>query len=439
MTRRKNPIERRIDRVSDQWTEFAELLDARLLCWLAKGDERPIVDAFIGVESDEEAGTMPDLFVRLGSPFTDTEPYGVALRGELWNNAEALRAGLSSPEMPPWSPPGWDGRESDTLLFVRTCASFIQHFRLPAHLGLLLEPADVSDIGAFQLWLQQAIAIAPANLRFIMVDDATAPELAPLVRAEPVRVVARPLDLDMAGARLQLSQEAGNLDTPGGKFRHLFVKLTSALGERDITAALGYGQLALAITAAQGWFALAVPVHFALGAALSGSGRNEEANQHYGSAELAATQGERAGDAACTKLKPQARMVRGGLMINMRMYRLAAGLFEDTVPMATAAGDARMVLDCYRLASFSYEQDGQYDEAWKAGVDGLSYARNLDRETLDTSTFAYLGEGLMRLARRPEYSASGLRIEREIVGLLGRTDWRPTGRVPPGKAARPSS
>jgi hypothetical protein len=422
---RKNPIERRVDRVSDQWTEFAEAPNARLLCWIAKPDERPMVDAFIGVESDGEAGTLPDLFLRLRSPFAASPPYGVALRGEIWEQAESLQAGMDPPPKTRWAPPEWDRRESDVAFLVRTCGSFIEHFKLPAHLALLLEPGGVSDVGAFQVWLQQAIGLAPANVRFIVVDDSEARELAPLVRAEPVRVAARLLDLDMAGARLQLSQEAGNLDTPGGKFRHLFVKLTNALGAKDVQGALGYGQMALAITAAQGWFALAVPVHFALGAALAGLGRTEEANQHYGSAEIAATEGERAGDATCTKLKPQARMVRGGLLINMRMYRLAAQVFTETVPMAVAAADPRMVLDCYRLASFSYEQDGQYDKAWQLGVDGLGHAHKMDKEALNTSTLPYLGEGLMRLTRRPEYSGSGLRIEREMVALLGRTDWQP--------------
>jgi hypothetical protein len=435
---RKNPIERRVDRVSDQWVEFAEAPNPRLLCWLAKADERPMVDAFIGVESDEQAGTLPDLFLRLRAPFMPAPPYGVLLRGELCDQARALEDGAERPASARWAAPEHDRRESDVAFLVRTCVAFAQHFELPGHLALLLEPEAVSDPGAFLVWLQQAIGFAPANVRLIVVDDAEAPALSALVKAEPVRIVARPLDLDMAAARLQLSQEAGGLDTPGGQFRHLFVKLTNALGANDIQGALGYGQLALGITAAQGWFALAVPVHFALGAALAGLGRSEEANQHYGSAEIAATEGERAGDATCTKLKPQARMVRGGLLINMRLFRMAAQLFVETIPMAIAAGDARMALDGYRLASFCYEQDGQYDKAWQQGVDGLAYARTLDKETAGTSTVAYLGEGMMRLAKRPEYSSASLRIEREMVALTGRTDWRPTAHLPPDQARPPS-
>jgi hypothetical protein len=123
-------------------------------------------------------------------------------------------------------------------------------------------------------------------------------------------------------------------------------------------------------------------------------------------------------------------MVRGGLLVSIRQFAPASQLFLDTIPLATAAGDPRMVLDCYRLAAFSFEQSGEYEKSWKTGTDGLGYAGKLDAETRQSSTLPYLGEGMMRLTQRPEYSAASLRIEREMVALLGRTDWRPTTAAP---------
>jgi hypothetical protein len=218
----------------------------------------------------------------------------------------------------------------------------------------------------------------------------------------------------------------------------LFVKLSNALGDAKLPEAMGFGQAALAIAGAHHWYALAVPIHFALGAALAGVGRSTEANERYLSAELAATEGEKAGDPVCQKLRAQARMVRGGLLVSIRQFPHAAKLFEETVPLATAAGDPRMVIDCYRLASFSYEQNGEPEKAWQSGVDGLGYANKVDPETRQTSTLAYLGDGMMRLTQRPEYSAASLRIEREMVALLGRTDWRPQSAAPPAPVANPA-
>jgi hypothetical protein len=425
MAARKNPVQRRLDLVHDEWVAFAELPAARVLCWQVTPDETSMVEAFVAVESDERGGELPDLFVRLLSPFDAATPYGLALRGEFLELARALHAGLDSPEQAAWLAPNYERGEDDVAFWVRTCASFSQHYRLPGLLATLLLPGGIADAGAYQLWLQRLAAQLPSSVRAVVLDDARTPGFATLVKAEPVRVVAKPLALDMPGARLELSSEAGGLETPGGQFRHLFVQLTNALGASKLPEAIGFAQAALGIAAAQRWFALAVPVQFSLGAAFAGQGRATEANERYLAAELAAAEGEKAGDPACTQLRAQARMVRGGLLVSIRQFPAAAQLFIETIPVAESTGDPRMVLDCYRLASFSYEQSGAHEKAWQTGIDGLGYAHKLDLETRQTTTLPYLGEGMMRLSQRPEYQAARLRIEREMVALTGRTDWQP--------------
>lgn len=431
MASRRNPIERRIGLIHDHWVEFAELPAARVLCFLAKPDEVRMVDAFVATESDERAGTLPDLFVELSSSFDVSFPYGYAACEEFVRIAAELHAGLEDPATAPWKPPEAARGEEDVALWVKTCESFCQHYALPGHLAVLLRPTAVSHPDTFQLWLQRWAMLAPENVRAILVDDGDHPVFEPLVKVEPERVIARRLDLDMAGARLELSQGAGGLDTPGGRFRHAFVKLSNALESGKLAEAQAFGKAALGIAQAQKWFALAVPVHFSLGAALAGEGKGTEASAEYLKAEIAAAEGEEVGDPVCTKLRAQARMARGGLLVALRQYQPAAELFTNTLPLATAAEDPRMVLDCYRLASFSYEQDGSTAPAWQAGLDGLRYAKTLDPETCKRSTLPYLGEGLMRMTRRSEYSGSGPVIEKEMVTLLGTTDWRPKVSAPP--------
>jgi len=435
MSARKNPIERRLELVHDEWLDFSELPEARVLCLLVTPDEIPMVDAFVAVESHEQAGSLPDLFVRLVSPFDAQTPYGFALCGEFAPIAEAMHEGLEDPATPAWSPPRANRGEDDVSLWVRTCVSFADHYQIPAQFAALLEPSTLSDLGQFTLWLQRFAQQAPARIRAVVLDDVKAPQLTPLVTAEPVRVVAEPLELDMPGARLELSQEAGGLDTPGGKFRHLFVQMSNALGESKLPEAEAFGNQALAITQAQGWFGLAVPIHFALGAANAGAGQAPVANERYVKAELAAIEGEKAGDVTCTKLRAQARMARGGLLVGIGQYLAAATLFTETIPFATAAEDPRMVLDCYRLTSFCYEGAQKYPEAWQAGSDGLGYATKLDQETRQTSNLPYLGEGMLRIAARPEFNAT-LRVEREMVALLGKTDWRPQTSAAAGAPAQ---
>ena len=61
----KNPVERRIDVLRGHYRAFAASQEARLLCFCVSRDEAPMVDAFIELESDERAGEIPDLFLRL--------------------------------------------------------------------------------------------------------------------------------------------------------------------------------------------------------------------------------------------------------------------------------------------------------------------------------------------------------------------------------------
>lgn len=435
-SKKKNPIEWRLDLIHNSWVEFGALPDARVLCWLVMPDEVRMVEAFIAVASDERGGTLPDLFVQLGSPFEAPHGYGFALCGEFAGIAKRLHAGLDDPATPEWSAPQAKPGEDDVSLWLRTSASFHQHYQLHGDFVTVLQPSAIADAAAFQIWLQRFAAAAAKHQRLIVLDHVKAPGLTPLVQAEPVRVVAKPLDLDMANARLEISENAGNLDTPGGQFRHLFVQLTNALGEAKLPEALTLGAAALAITQVQQWFALAVPIHFALGAALAGTGKPTEANDRYLQAEVAAAEGEKAGDPTCKRLRAQARMARGGLLVSTQQYPAAAQLFTDTVPFATAAEDPRMVLDCYRLASFSYEQNGQFDKAWNSGVEGMRHAKQLDQETRDTSTLPYLGEGMLRLTQRPEYSSSAYTIDREMTVMMGTQDWRPAP-APAQAAATP--
>src|SRR6185437_2274390 len=92
--REKNAIERRIDRLRAQWEAFAALPDARLLLWLAGDGEERMIEAFVEVESDDRAGELPHLFLRLDVPFADPGAFGFALRDTIVAQYEQSLAGL---------------------------------------------------------------------------------------------------------------------------------------------------------------------------------------------------------------------------------------------------------------------------------------------------------------------------------------------------------
>ncbi|MGD8863780.1 MAG: hypothetical protein PVI30_27450 [Myxococcales bacterium] len=431
----KNPIEARVDLLSDQWVEFAEDPDARVLRWVLKGDEIAMAEAFLQVEGDPEAGNQPDFFLELVAPFENPQGHGFFLRQALVAvyeefSEQADEQPAEQGEAADWKPPVVDDRESDIQFLVRTCESFHAHHELPGHLVLVLRPTAVDDPGAYQLWLHRLAVAAPAQLRALVLDSAEAPGYGQLAEADPRRVTTRAADLDMPSALEQVSAEAGHLDTPGGKFRHLFVQLGNALGEQDLGKALSLGGLALQVAASQGWHHLAVPVHFALGGSLTGAGRHQEAVNHYTEAETAAVKGQSEGPDeakdACKKLQLQARLGRAAALMAGGAHPMAARLYEESAPMAAEGDDPRVLLDCWRLASFSHEQAGAYDDAWRCGLEGLRVARDeMDAETRQSSSFPYLGEGLMRLCERPERKGLARQTELEIVKVAGTTEWRP--------------
>jgi len=431
MTPPTNPVMQRLEQLSGQWLEFAERPEARVLCWLVEPDEYAMVNAFVAMEDDDRAGQTEDLFVPLTAPFVAGH-YGEVLLREFMDKASSLYAGLNDASEPAWQPPRAGANSPDPLPFLQACQSFIGHYKLPGLLAIVLTPAEIADYAAYQQWLDIVTRTALPKidkLRLVVLDDKRAPALGLLVQAQPERVMAVAADLDMPAARQEISENAGNLDRPGGQFRHQFVLMTNALGKQDLATAETHSQAALDITAAQGWHALAVPIHLAMGASLAAAGKVEPANRRYLGAETSAATGEKAGDPVCTKLRVQARFCRGSLLIHAAAWQIAATLFTETLPLAQATKDPGMIIDCYRLASFCLEQGKQYQPAWQQGVDGLAFARTVDKAALAATTLPYLGEGLSRLCKQSQLSGSWKRIEQELVALLGPT-WRPTAHLP---------
>ena len=177
---------------------------------------------------------------------------------------------------------------------------------------------------------------------------------------------------------------------------------------------------------------MSMPIHMAMAAVLAGEGRELDANARYLAAEQAAIDGERAGDPICPKLRVQARMARGGMLLGGKAYKPAAELYQETVPLALALDDARSVIDCLRLASFAREQAGDLRTALNHGVEATQFARNVDFETRKTSTLPFVGEAMQRLAKKSELRAQATRTAKEIEELMKEPS-------PPAKGASPSA
>lgn len=445
-----NLIAERLDRLSEQYSEFAEHPTARVLCWRLQDFEERMVDAFLALEAEGEGRAQPDLFLQLSTAFEDERTYGFQLAQEVVAQHERSRAALVAEGLEAtWKAPSSSRGAGGPRCLIETCTSLAQHYEVDRHLTLVLRPATVKDARGFQLWMQRLIYDAPIYLRIIVLEPVATPILAELAAVEPKHVFVRTPDLHMREAIDALCERSAEPSEPGHHFRATILRLSRALEGGDIASARMHAESALAVAHSQRWFHLAVPVHFAMGAALTGAERPTDAVDQYVAAEQVALEGASHGAAemqsTCTSMRLQARLGCGSALISAGQYRLAADHFEETARLALAAQDAQTGLESYRLASYCHEQTGDHERAFETGLAGLKVANEGGAELVESSGFSYLGVGLLRTCAQGSRRAVAAQLEREIALVAGTADWRPAQentapeRAPPSHPGAPTS
>jgi hypothetical protein len=423
---KKNAVEKRLDLLHDQWTEFAQLPEARLLRWVVEPDEVRMVEAFLEKEGDERIGECPDLFLLFEEPFEDPARYGAVLREALLAMVEESRAGLEAGEgpSPGTCPPAKAG--ADVESFLEACGWLRGHYeRLCEHLAVVLMPSQVVEVQAWLTWLRTAVEKAESpQVRLVVLDDARTLTLEPLAEVLPEKVVTIPAKLNMPGALEELSRDAGNLDSPGGRFRELLVRMSNAATKGAVSKVEILGAQAVAVAAEQGWFSLVVTAHFVMGGTLLGVKQPREALGHYEKAEAAAAEAEGRGEAQGAELRLKSRLARGTALVSAQEYAPAATLYEETAPLAHKLGDARMELECWRMASWCCEMSKDVEKAWAHGQRAWAVGQALDEATRKTSTLPYVAEALVRLSHERQGQQAARDVESDVVSVLGQ-DWRP--------------
>lgn len=423
---KKNAVERRLDVLHDQWTEFAQLPEARLLRWVVEPDEVRMVEAFLAKEADERLGECPDLFLRLEEPFDEPTRYGHALRAVLLRLEEESRTGLAGEGLPGWLCPDVRAGLSDEETFLAACESLWLHVEpMCEHLVLVLMPSRGTDARAWREWLRRTVLQAKApHVRLVVLDDARTLALESLAQALPERVVTIPARLDMGRALEELSREAGHVDTPGGRFRELFVRMGTAATRGEVGKVETLGAQAVAVAAEHGLHALEVTARFVMGGALLGAQRPADALAHYQRAEAAAGKAASAGGPEGPLLRLKSRMAQGAARVMAQEYALAGALYEETVPLAQEVKDARLELECWRMAGWCWETQKEAERALALGQRAWEVGRALDAQTRATSTLPYVAEALVRLSHERRGPGAARAMEREIESVLG-PDWRP--------------
>ncbi|MFV8755322.1 hypothetical protein ACNOYE_32630 [Nannocystaceae bacterium ST9] len=420
----RNAIEVRLERLHRQWDAFVADREARLLRWLFASDEWRMFEALLAIE-DHEDGELPVLFLVLSSPFEAGPRHGHELRRELAELAAASAQEFEQTGLAAWRSPISEATTSDIGMFTDSLASLRQHLadRLE-RLVIVLWPSRCLDARAYNAWLRRLVRVVPDRVLVIAPDHAEAPLLDELVEQAGPRVHSVRADLDMAGAAEALAAAAPGADEPGGIYRAAFVGMSAAFGRGQLERARELAGQARAIAeATEGFAHLEVALAFAFASGLLGAGSHAEAIAEFGRAEQRAEQAQRAGEPWAAGLRLRAAMGQGSALVAAKAWAEAASRWISAAGLARECDEAQPELDCLRMAAWSHEQGGRFDEAWAVGLAGLDRASELPESVRAESTLPWLGELLLRLSESGPRADDRGPIVRQLGGLLG-SNWR---------------
>lgn len=426
MARKKNAVERQVERLTVQWDEFAEEAEPRLLRWLAEADSASLVIGFIEQQRSGD-GEAPDLFLRFEIPFEEPYRYGVALVDsfrQLYADLQAdedARPGLEAAGVKlDWRCPEPRRRDSGVAEFVEACVSFQGHYREAfRRLALALTPERISSAAEWDKWLRSLVrADLPSSVRVVVLDSVTDPFLKGLAEAEPKRVRTVAVEADMNKVALEAMREAGG-EGPGVAFRRHFVELTSAT---DKAGAARSAAAALSIASEHGWLPLQVAVHVALGAAYQRGGAAALALGAYRQAGEVAKAAADKGDPTGPALIVQSRFAEGAALMGEARFAEAARVYEEAAAAATNRKDHLMTVEGWRMAASCHEAAGAIEPSWNCGSKALDVGAMLDDQVRPNSTLPFVGQGLLRLTKHRAYADHAREVRQRMANLVG-PDW----------------
>ncbi|MGE0756467.1 MAG: hypothetical protein AB7F89_08010 [Pirellulaceae bacterium] len=422
-----NPILQRIDRMTAAWEEFAAAPAARLACWQLDHDSARMFELFLEMQYDE-AGEVPDLFVRFGEPFADGSRYGGTIRESLIAQYEEVREGLEAEGIPArWQPP-LPRRGDDGIASLLAAAESLHQVSasLARHVVLVLTPAQIAEAEAWREWLQQLLRRPiPEHVRFLVVDQVGSTACEGLCPGEPERVVVLAPALDMGVAYLELLRQVPGAG-PGAVFRRFYVALGNAVTAGDLELARRLATHAGKIAQQQQWPQLQAAVALLLGGGWM-------ARQDYTAALDCYRQGRQvlgaATDPVGQRVALQASFAEGSALLAAGQTAEAAKVYEQIHTSSMPLGDSFARLEGARMAAYCHELAGNRAAAWTRHLDALTAGETMG-ESARQSTLPYAGQAMLRLGRDRE-PAELAQVRQRLDQLLGQ-DWErslPQGSV----------
>lgn len=423
MTTPQNAITQRIDLLSNYWQQFTENEEAQIVLWLIEPDEFQLIELFVEVEESEH-GSFPDLFIKCETPFEEVETYGHLLTQDLHQYFEARKEELAENGIQiPWNEIELETASSHT--FLEALALIKKHIPdLTGNLIAYFSPSDCNNILAWSEWFVQLLEIGiPERVKLMLIDVLDQNLFARVFEqyAEKVHIIQPALNIPAAMRQLASS---GNPSDPSVQFRKIFVDLGQAANRNHLSEVRRLGKQALQIARTNGWLPMQVTIYMLVGSVLANAGENTEALENYEKSIQLTQPGYKQGDKESGNLLLQSLFGKASAFISMQNLESAAETYAFAVEVADSITDYFNMMEASRMTAYCYEhqKEKEIEKAWTFGLKGLENARKLKEEIRVNSTLPYLGERMLRIARKMDDEDKMNWVYDNMVELMGK-DW----------------
>ncbi|SAK83119.1 hypothetical protein AWB78_04092 [Caballeronia calidae] len=373
-----NPVERRFMDAHLDWLRFAKDVAARLMIWQTDEADAQLVQLYFQAQQETSCAVRS-----MRADFVGEAHYARALADELVVFYENRRGASGAQGVrADWQAPPRD--DSDPALhFLRTADSLMRHHPdiFPA-LVFVLEPGHLHDEAAWVRWIDVLLSIIEssprlgARVRFVVTRIDVEP-FAPLLarHANEVRVVHGRYSMSSVPRELlAASGESG----ASSEFRRLFVMLTEVIDGGSPARLETLRAAALKVAERERWFDQCVVVQLIAGAAYLKWCDRERAIDAYQQAAESGTRALEAGHPAAHKLVANGLFGEASVHLTHKDFARAAYCYERAAASTTAAQDALLTVEAWRMSAVCWERAGEREHALEAGFDALDAGLMLD-------------------------------------------------------------
>lgn len=387
----------RLARLRAAWEAFVEAGRPLFVLRMLPAD-RPLLSAFLQMEGTE-AGELPDVFIRLDTPFWDAEGYTSALADAVAEvHADtALDLGLSAPSL-------------RSATFLGAVEGFLEDYGHEVRvLGVLLEPSSVLDEESYRGWSSAMLEKLAASrreggrlgqARLVVVEPGPVAFPDGWMEEHRPLVWARYLNLEGASLPVEIAEAGAISGDPGSAFRTALARMGAAFATGDAGSASAVHATAIAVAEAHGWPSLAAVADLSLASGLLAQGIFREAAARF---EAAATRPDLEAPLALTARfgRANALLFAGEPVEAEKVYRACVPLTESLLGGSDPkAPDVRALLafEAWRMAAHAALEGCSSGEALAAGQAALQVYGAAGEATRAVLLLRPLLECLERLA-----------------------------------------